>query len=48
MRATAYPGEDPATVPEPDAVTDVFVELAETACKRHGEVVRTTGMVDTR
>jgi NAD(P)-dependent dehydrogenase (short-subunit alcohol dehydrogenase family) len=40
MRATAYPGEDPATVPEPEAVTDVFVELAEASCTRHGEVVR--------
>lgn len=28
MRAAAYPGEDPSTVPEPADVTDVFVYLA--------------------
>ncbi len=40
MRARAYPGEDPATLPEPDSVTEVFVALAEDACTRHGEIVR--------
>ncbi len=40
MRAEAFPGEDPATLPEPDAITDLFVALAETACERTGEVVR--------
>jgi len=39
MRATAYPGEDPATLPAPEEVTDVFVDLAEPACARSGEVV---------
>src|SRR3546814_706150 len=29
MRATAFPGEDPETLPHPDAVTDIFVDLAE-------------------
>ncbi|MGH7539835.1 MAG: SDR family oxidoreductase, partial [Gemmatimonadota bacterium] len=28
MRADAYPDEDPATLPEPMEVTDVFVYLA--------------------
>jgi NAD(P)-dependent dehydrogenase (short-subunit alcohol dehydrogenase family) len=40
MRAAAYPGEDPQTLPPPEAVTERFVELAEDACARHGEVVR--------
>ena len=40
MRATAFPGEDPMSLPAPDEITDVFVELAEAACDRHGEVVR--------
>ena len=40
MRAAAFPGEDPMTLPEPDAITDLFVELAEPACERTGEVVR--------
>ena len=40
MRAAAMPGEDPMTLPEPDAITDDFVALAEPACTRNGEVVR--------
>ena len=40
MRARAMPGEDPATLPPPDAVTETFVALAEPACRRHGEIVR--------
>ena len=39
MRANAYPGEDPASVKPPEAVTDVFVDLADAACSRNGEVV---------
>jgi len=40
MRATAMPGEDPMTLPAPEDITDVFVELASAACTRNGEVVR--------
>ena len=40
MRAQAFPGEDPAQHPAPDAITGVFVELASPACRRHGEIVR--------
>lgn len=40
MRATAYPGEDPMQHPAPEDITDVFVELAEAACQRTGEIVR--------
>lgn len=40
MRALAYPGEDPETLPAPDDVTDVFVDLAEVACDLSGEVVQ--------
>jgi NAD(P)-dependent dehydrogenase (short-subunit alcohol dehydrogenase family) len=39
MRANAYPGEDPATIKSPEAVTDAFVDLADAACSRNGEVV---------
>ncbi|RCK23581.1 oxidoreductase [Thalassospira profundimaris] len=39
MRAEAYPGEDPETLPTPDSITDVFVDLAEASCTKHGEVV---------
>ena len=40
MRAAAYPGEDPMTLPHPEERTDVFVDLAEAACTRNGEVVK--------
>ncbi len=40
MRATAFPGEDPMQHPEPSAITDVFVELAEAKWQRTGEIVK--------
>lgn len=39
MRAQAYPGEDPMSLPAPDAVTDIFVDLATPAEARNGAVV---------
>ncbi len=39
MRATAFPGEDPTTLPAPDEITETFVALAEPSCARHGEIV---------
>jgi len=40
MRSQAYPGENPETLKEPDALTDLFVELASPDCDKQGEVVR--------
>ncbi len=40
LRAQAFPGEDPLSLPAPEAVTEIFVELAEAACTKNGEVVR--------
>ncbi|MBL25941.1 MAG: oxidoreductase [Rhodospirillaceae bacterium] len=40
MRALAMPGEDPMTLPTPESITDVFVDLAAADCGRHGEVVK--------
>ena len=40
MRAKAYPGEAPESVPAPDEIADAFVELASEACTRHGELVQ--------
>lgn len=37
MRAEAFPGEDPNTLPKPEAITEVFVALAEAKSTRHGE-----------
>ncbi len=31
MRAAAYPAEDPATVPHPSSVVEVFLAIAEGA-----------------
>ena len=43
MRARAFPGEDPQSLEPPEAVAGLFVELAETACTRHGEIVSYEG-----
>lgn len=40
MRAEAFPGEDANLHPPPDAITDIFVELASPQCRRNGEIVR--------
>lgn len=39
LRARAYPGEKPETVPAPDSAAGAFIALAEPACARHGELV---------
>ena len=40
MRAHAFPGEDPQTIPAPEEMTGVFVDLAEVSCTRNGEIVQ--------
>jgi NAD(P)-dependent dehydrogenase (short-subunit alcohol dehydrogenase family) len=39
LRSQGFPGEDPMVHPAPEDITDRFVELAEPACRRHGEIV---------
>jgi len=39
MRAEAYPGENPETLPTAESITDVFVDLAAADCTRHAGVV---------
>lgn len=39
MRAEAYPGEDPETLPAAESITDVFVDLAADDCTTHAEIV---------
>ena len=39
MRAEAMPGEDPLSLPEPAAITGLFVDLASADCKRNGDTV---------
>ena len=40
MRASAFPGEDPSTLPPPETLGDVFVDLASAESVRHGDIVR--------
>ncbi|MDV7340648.1 SDR family NAD(P)-dependent oxidoreductase [Terasakiella sp. A23] len=40
MRAQAYPGENPDTLKDPEALNDLFVELALPSCEKQGEIVR--------
>ena len=37
MRAQAFPGEDPMTLPDPDSVTERFVKLAEPSFGKTGQ-----------
>jgi NAD(P)-dependent dehydrogenase (short-subunit alcohol dehydrogenase family) len=39
LRARAFPGEDPNSLPLPDSVTDAFVDLASPECARNGDIV---------
>lgn len=37
MRAEAYPGEDPETLPAPETIAPAFVQLALPECPHHGQ-----------
>jgi NAD(P)-dependent dehydrogenase (short-subunit alcohol dehydrogenase family) len=39
MRAKAYPGEDANTLPTPDEIAPLFVELALPSCEQTGQIV---------
>jgi len=39
LRAHAYPGEKPESLPPPESATEAFVALSEAACARNGEIV---------
>lgn len=39
MRAAAKPGEDPMSLPHPDEIVDMFLDLASPECTKHGEVL---------
>lgn len=39
MRAKAFPGEDPATLPSPDDLVPLFLELVSPECDRNGETI---------
>ena len=39
MRAKAMPGEDPGTLPSPDEVASLIVDLLSPSCNRNGELI---------
>ncbi len=39
MRSKAFPGEDPMTLPDPQDLVPLFLELAAPSCQRNGEIV---------
>lgn len=39
MRAKAFPGEDPASLPSPDDLVPLFLELVSSQCDRNGETI---------
>ena len=39
LRARAFPGEDPASLPAPESVADDFLALALPECARNGELI---------
>jgi len=40
MRASAMPGEDPMSLPTPETITDIFLDLAALDLERNGEIVQ--------
>ena len=43
MRAKAFPGEDPKTLPHPSVLWPLISELVSPDCTRHGEIVKYEG-----
>ena len=45
MRASAFPGEDPATLPQPEDIAPAFLTLLADDCPHHGELLEARKMV---
>jgi len=45
MRAEAFPGEDPETLPTPEEIAQSFIPLVEAACTRNGETINARDML---
>ena len=48
MRAKAYPGEDPKSLPQPDEVAAPIVDLLRATSERHAEIVSYRDLVGAR
>ena len=45
LRARAFPGEDPESLPSPEGVADSFLALSLPECTSNGEIVRATPLL---
>lgn len=45
MRASAFPGENPATLPTPEDIAPAFLTLLSDHCQHHGELVSARDML---
>ena len=45
MRAAAFPGEDPQTLPTPDAIAPAFLQLLSADCTDHGQLFKARDML---
>ena len=45
MRATAFPGEDPETLPTPDNIAPAFLQLLSSDCQDHGQLFQAREML---
>ena len=45
MRAAAFPGEDPQTLPAPDAIAPAFLQLLSADCTDHGQLFKARDML---
>jgi len=45
MRAAAFPGEDPKTLPSPDAIAPAFLQLLSSNCQDHGQLFQARDML---
>jgi len=45
MRASAFPGENPATLPTPEDIAPAFLTLLSDHCRHHGELVSARDML---
>ena len=45
MRAAAFPGEDPASLPTPDEIAPAFLQLLSDDCQDHGQLFKAREML---
>ena len=46
MYATAYPGIDPKSIPQPEDIAPAFVALASVDCPYHGQIIRASALLN--